>query len=85
MTVAEDTDARPITKPTDKSIPPLMMTNVSPVARRRMAVDAIRILLKFLILKKFGSSRLKNKMRIIRNNRTQFLKRIYKMFCEVFI
>ena len=35
MMMAETTMTRPITKPTDRSIPPVMMTKVSPAASRR--------------------------------------------------
>ena len=39
MTMAESTDESPITKPTEMSIPPVMMTNVSPVASSSAVVE----------------------------------------------
>ncbi len=35
MTIAETTPTKPMTKPTERSIPPETITNVSPTASRR--------------------------------------------------
>jgi hypothetical protein len=34
MTIAEDTPTKPITKPIERSMPPVMITKVSPAASR---------------------------------------------------
>ncbi len=38
MSLAAPTEARPITKPTERSMPPVMMTKVSAAARRKGTV-----------------------------------------------
>jgi hypothetical protein len=53
MVLAEDTAESPRMKPTDISMPPEMMTNVSAQARRREVVARWMMLWKLLSAKKF--------------------------------
>ncbi len=51
ITLAQTTELKPTMNPTDRSIPPVIITKVSPVANRRTVVDARRIFWRLFRLK----------------------------------
>jgi len=69
----------------DRSIPPLMMTKVSPVANNRRVVAARIILEKFLRPKKFFPRILKRMSMHIRKSRAQFLATWLSVFLSLFL
>ncbi len=85
MMLAVVTETKPMTKPTDRSIPPLIITKVSPVARRSVVVEAIRILLILRRLKKLVPTRLKIPKSTSKKNNAQFLAISEKTIFRVFI
>jgi len=62
-----------MTKPIERSIPPLTITKVSPLANNRSVVAARRILEKFLKPKKFFPKMLNRPSINIKKSRDQFL------------
>jgi hypothetical protein len=68
MIMAELTQTNPMTKPMERSIPPLIMTKVSPLANKRSEETPRTIMVKFFRPKKFFPRKL-NKMSIKRRNR----------------
>ncbi len=73
MIIAEITEINPRTNPTERSIPPVMMTKVSPAAKRRAGEEVMRMLFKVLGDKKPVPVKLKRTHRKRRKKTTQFL------------
>jgi hypothetical protein len=78
MVLAEETADSPRMKPTDMSMPPEMMTNVSALARRREVVARWMMLWKLLRAKKFLPVKAKTTTESRRKKKDQFRARTAK-------
>jgi hypothetical protein len=84
MIIAEITEINPRTNPTERSIPPVMMTKVSPAAKRRAGEEVMRMLFKVLGDKKPVPVKLKRTHRKRRKKTTQFLPKKRRNRCPGF-
>src|SRR5665648_832194 len=71
--IEELMQTKPITKPMERSIPPLIITKVSPLANKSRELTPRIILLKFLRLKKYFPKKLNKINMDMRKMNAQFL------------
>ena len=75
MSLAALTEARPMTKPTERSMPPVMMTKVSAAARRKATVWICNTFWKLTIDRKFLPVKLKTTSIRTRKKAAHFVAR----------
>src|SRR5690606_14894213 len=73
ITSADTTDASPITQPTDRSIPPAIITNVWPRPINKIGVMATKIFCELRIETKPVPSKEKKTINTIKNSHDQIL------------
>ena len=84
ITMAEITDTIPFTKPMERSIPPVMITKVSPAAKSKDGDELIKILFRVLLAKKPLPTILKITHKRSRKMITQFFPNLRYKFWVVF-